>query len=326
MQFKDYYKVIGVAEDASADEIKKAYRKLARQHHPDLSKDEGATERFKELGEAYEVLKDPAKREEYDQIRNYGAAEGEEFRPPPDWRSNADFGGGGYTEADAAGFSDFFQSLFGQRAAGSAHGRHEPGAARFALRGEDIHYRIAVTLEESYHGATRAISLQSHRIDEQGRVLPDIKKLNVKIPMGVTQGRRIRLKGQGGAGIGGAANGDLYLEVDIRPHALFSVDGADVSLVLPIAPWEAALGSTVKVPTLSGSVSLTIKPGAQAGQKLRLSGRGLPGKVNGDQKVSGDQYVLLKIVMPKVVSEEDRALMAKMREQMPFNPRETLGV
>ena len=320
MDYKDYYEIIGVAENATADEIKKAYRKLARDYHPDLNKDEGATERFKELGEAYEVLKDPAKREEYDQLRRYGAAPGEDFQPPPGWQSKAGFSGGGYTEADAAGFSDFFQSVFGERAAGAADRGARHRGARFAVPGEDILYRIKVTLEEAYHGASRALSLQTHSFDEQGRVLPETRTLNVKIPKGVTEGQKIRLKGQGGPGFGGAASGDLYMEVELEPHRLFTVDGKNVSLVLPLAPWEAALGATVKVPTLGGPVNVTVKPGAQPGQKLRLTGRGLPGKPD------GDQYVVLKIVMPKVADAEDRALFEKMREQMAFNPREQLGV
>jgi curved DNA-binding protein len=320
MKFKDYYKTMGVPEDASADEIKKAYRKFARKHHPDLNKDETTGDKFKELGEAYEVLKDPAKREEYDQLRKYGAGADEEFAPPPGWQSGADFSGGGYTTADAAEFSDFFETLFGRRAARKTYAGAGTGGAPFAIRGEDIHYRIPVTLEESYKGSTRGISLQTHRFDDDGRASPETKTLNVKIPKGVTQGQRIRLRGQGGAGFGGAPNGDLYMEVELEPHALFSVDGRDVTLVLPAAPWEAALGATVKVPTLGGTVNLTIPPGAQSGQKLRLKGRGLPGSVN------GDQYVVLKIVLPPVDSAEDRALMERMRQQMPFNPRETLGV
>ena len=322
MEFKDYYKIIGVAEDASADEIKKAYRKLAREHHPDLNKDDGSAERFKEVGEAYEVLKDPAKREEYDQLRRYGARPGGEFRPPPGWQPRGDFGdGGSHGNADAAGFSDFFRSMFGERAAGpGAAGRARSGGVRFAIPGEDIHYRIRVGLEDSFHGASRTLTLQTHRFDEEGRVLPETRTLNVKIPKGVTDGQMIRLKGQGGAGFGGAPNGDLYLEVELGPHPLFSVEGRDVSLVLPVAPWEAGLGATVKVPTLGGPVSLAIKPGAQAGQRLRLAGRGLPGKP------PGDQYVILKIVMPKVAGGEDEALLQRMREQMGFNPRETLGV
>ncbi len=320
MQFKDYYKIMGVPEDTSADEIKKAYRALARKHHPDLNKDTDSAEKFKELGEAYEVLKDPAKREEYDQLRKYGASPGGEFKPPPGWQSGADFSEGGFTKADASEFSDFFETLFGRGRARSTHGGASAGGAPFAMRGEDIQYRIPVTLEESFNGSTRAISLQTHRYDDHGRVVPETKTLNVKIPKGVTHGQQIRLRGQGGAGFGGAPNGDLYMEVELEPHALFSVDGRDVTLVLPVAPWEAALGASMKVPTLGGTVNLTIPPNAQSGQKLRLKGRGLPGKT------AGDQYVILQIVLPAVDSAEDRALMEKMRQQMPFNPRATLGV
>ncbi len=318
MQFKDYYKIMGVPEDASADDVKKAYRALARKHHPDLNKDADSAEKFKELGEAYEVLKDPAKREEYDQLRKYGASAGQEFKPPPGWRSGSDFAGGGYTTADTAEFSDFFESLFGQRAARKAHAG--PGGGSFALRGEDVSYRIPVTLEEAYAGSTRSISLRTHKFDDQGNAIPETKTLNVKIPKGVTQGQKIRLRGQGGAGFGGGPNGDLYMEVELEPHPLFTVDGRDITLVLPVAPWEAALGAGVKVPTLGGAVNLTIPPNAQSGQRLRLKGRGLPGSV------PGDQYVLLQIVMPPVDSAEDRALMETMRQQMPFNPRESLGV
>jgi len=320
MKFKDYYETMGVPEDASADEIKKAYRKLARKHHPDLNNDERAADRFKELGEAYEVLKDPAKREEYDQLRKYGASAGEEFTPPPAWQSGTDFSGGGYTTADAAEFSDFFETLYGQRTARQTRSGAGPGRASFAFPGEDIHYRIPVTLEESYTGSSRSISLQIHRFGDDGRVVPETKTLNVKIPKGVIQGQKIRLRGQGGAGFGGAPNGDLYMEVELEPHKVFSVEGTNVTLVLPVAPWEAALGASVKVPTLGGAVNLTIPPGAHSGQKLRLKGRGLPGSVD------GDQYVVLQIVLPPVDSDEDRALMETMREQMPFNPRETLGV
>ena len=320
MKFKDYYTTMGVPEDASADEIKKAYRTLARKYHPDINKDQGSDEQFKELGEAYEVLKDPAKRAEYDQIRKYGATSGGDFKPPPGWHSGADFSGGGYTTADPAEFSDFFETLFGHRAARRPYEGSGPSGAPFAIRGEDIHYRIPVTLEEAYNGATRGISLQTRLFDKEGRGIPETKTLNVKIPKGVIDGQKIRLRGQGGAGFGGAPNGDLYLEVELNPHPRFIADGQNVTLVLPVAPWEAALGASVKVPTLGGAVNLTIPPNARAGQKLRLKGRGLPGKAN------GDQYVVLQIVLPPVDSAEDRSLMETMRQQMPFNPRETLGV
>jgi len=330
MEFKDYYKIIGVAEDASADEIKKAYRKLARKHHPDLNTDAGAEAKFKELGEAYEVLKDPAKRAEYDQLRAYGAsARGSTFTPPPGWQSGADFKGGGFTGADASAFSDFFESLYGQHTARQAHEFHEAqggagaGRARFAFPGEDIHYRISVSLHDSYTGAQRSLSLQTHRMGADGRMTPETKTLTVTIPKGVVQGQKIRLRGQGGPGFGGAPNGDVYMEVELEPDPVFSVEARDVTLVLPIAPWEAALGAQVQAPTLGGAVSLTIPAGAQSGQKLRLKGRGLPGPPG---LVAGDQYVVLQIVMPPVEGAEDRALLEQMRDRMPFNPRAALGV
>lgn len=324
MKFKDYYKILGVSEAASSDEIKRAYRSLARKYHPDLNKDDDASERFKEVGEAYEVLKDPAKREEYDQVRKYGTGPGEEFRPPPGWQSGADFADGGYTSTGSSDFSDFFEALYRQHGARAADSGSGSGARRrtasFAMPGEDIYYRIPLTLEESYHGGTRSISLQSHKLDERGQLIPETKTLNVRIPKGVIEGQQIRLRGKGGAGFGGAPDGDLYLEVELQPHPMFSLDGRDVTLVLPVAPWEAALGATVEVPTLGGSVNLSIPPNTNSGQKLRLKGRGLPGKPN------GDQYVTIKIVLPPVKTDEDRALLETMRQQMPFNPREQLKV
>ncbi|MDH3688797.1 MAG: DnaJ domain-containing protein [Gammaproteobacteria bacterium] len=318
MKFVDYYKIMGVEEDASAEDIKKAYRRLARKYHPDVSKESNAEAKFKELGEAYEVLKDPEKRTEYDELRRYGGVAGEEFTPPPGWQPHAG-SRGGFTDADAAHFSDFFETLFGN----SRHGSHYSTASRgstFAMRGEDIHYRIPVSLEESYDGATRNISLHTHRLDQRGQAVPDIKTLTIKIPKGVTDGQKIRLRGQGGSGIGGAPDGDLYLEVELTPHRHFIAENRDITLILPISPWEAALGATVQVPTLSGLVNLTIPANAKAGQKLRLKGKGLPGKP------AGDQYVVLQIVIPEVKSDADRALFKDMQEKMTFNPRTRLGV
>ena len=324
MKFIDYYKVMGVDEKATTDEIKRAYRKLARKYHPDVSKEPDAEEKFKRVGEAYEVLKDPEKRAEYDQLRKYGAVGGEEFTPPPGWESRAGFGEGGFTAGDAGGFSDFFEQIFGgaARRGGGGFGGFE-GARRgggFAMRGEDLHYRMEVTLEEAYRGTSRAISLQTQEVDGKGNVRPKTKTLNVKIPPGVTDGQKIRLKGQGGPGIGGAPNGDLYLEILIAPHSRYMVEGKDVTLVLPVAPWEAALGATVKVPTLGGPVNLTIPPNARSGQKLRLKGRGLPGKP------PGDQYVVLQIVLPEAKTAEQKAMFEEMRKKIPFNPRAHLGV
>lgn len=317
MKFVDYYQTMGVPETATADEIKKAYRRLARKYHPDVSKEKNAEAKFKELGEAYEVLKDPDKRAEYDQLRKYGGAHGDEFQPPPDWQSRAGFSGGGYTEVDPQHFSEFFEQIFGGRG-GAHHTRSQRRGAEFSLRGEDIEYRIPVTLEEAYHGATRDIALQTQTVDEQGRVAPKLKTLKITIPKGVTNGQRIRLKGQGQPGHGSGANGDLYLQVELQSHPRFSADGKDVSLVLPITPWEAALGASIDVPTLGGKVKMNIPSNARAGQKLRLKGQGFPGNP------PGDQYVVLQIAVPEARTEADRELFRKMEAQMPFNPRAQL--
>ena len=321
MEFKDYYQILGVNESASADEIKKAYRKLARKYHPDVSKEANAEHRFKEVGEAYEVLKDPEKRAEYDQLRTLGArGQDGSFQPPPGWESAAGFGGGGFTGADAGHFSDFFESIFGR--AGRAQRTYGRGGRQqsFRMRGEDIHYRLPLFLEEAYNGGERQIQFQVPESDEKGFVKYQQKTLKVKIPAGVGAGRHIRLKGQGAPGIGGAGPGDLFLEIELAPHPLYSVDGNDLSLTLPVAPWEAALGATVKVPTLGGAVSLKIPPQSQTGQKLRLKGRGLPGNP------PGDQYVILQIVMPKLSSQRARELLEELAREAAFDPRETLGV
>ncbi len=315
MKFIDYYQIMGLSETATADEVKKAYRRLARKYHPDVSKEPDAEARFKQLGEAYEVLKDPDKRAEYDQLRRYGAFQGDEFRPPPDWQSRAHFNAGGFTDADARQFSDFFEAIFGGRGA-TAGGRR----GGFAMRGEDIHYRLPVTLEEAHAGGSRAISFVIHGASHDARDAPEQKTLKVTIPAGVTDGQRIRLKGQGQPGFGGAPSGDLFLHVELEPHPRFTVEGRDLTLVLPIAPWEAALGEAVNVPTLHGVVKLTLPPNARAGQKLRLKGKGLTGKP------PGDLYVLLQIVLPQVTSEADRELFRTLSRQLPFNPRATLGV
>ena len=319
MEFKDYYQILGVNESASADDIKKSYRKLARKYHPDVSKEADAEARFKEVGEAYEVLKDPEKRAEYDQLRKLGARGGDgNFRPPPGWESAAGFGGGGYTEADARHFSDFFEEIFGR--SGQAHRDYGRGGQQrhFRMRGEDIHFRLALFLEEAYKGGERQIQFQVPEADEHGRMKYRQKTLNVKIPAGIGAGQHIRLKGQGAPGIGGGEAGDLFLEIELAPHPLYSVDGKDLTLTLPIAPWEAALGATVKVPTLDGTVNLKIPPNAQSGQKLRLKARGLPGKP------AGDQYVVLQVVMPTDLNPKAKELFEQLATEASFNPREKL--
>ena len=316
MEFKDYYKTMGLARDASQEDIKRAYRRLARKYHPDVSKEADAEARFKEVGEAYEVLKDPEKRAAYDRLLEGGYSAGEEFRPPPGWDAGFEFSGGGFTGADASEFSDFFESLFG----GAGPFRGTRSARGFAQRGEDRHARIQISLEDAFHGTTRTVTLQAPEVDAQGRVRTRSHSLNVRIPAGVIQGQRIRLTGQGGPGLGSAPAGDLYLEVLLAPHPVYEVEGRDVYLTLPVSPWEAALGAKVKVPTLAGAVEMTIPSGAQSGQKLRLKGRGLPGSP------PGDQYLVLQIRTPKPETEAQRQLYEQLARALPFNPRDKLGV
>jgi curved DNA-binding protein len=317
MEFKDYYDIIGVKRSATQDEIKRAYRKLARKYHPDVSKEADAEIRFKELGEAYEVLKDPEKRAAYDQL---GAdwKNGQDFRPPPDWDQGFEFHGGGFTDADAAQFSDFFESLFGRQGFGGR--RQAYGGGDFHAPGEDTHARIMIDLEDAYKGATRTMTLKHTELGADGR--PQIKErtLNVRIPRGVRQGQHIRLSKQGGPGIGKGEAGDLYLEVGFNPHKRYHVEGRDVYLDLPVAPWEAALGATVKVPTPSGNIDLKIPPNSSGGRKLRLKGRGLP------SKQPGDLFVVLRIELPRADTDEARAAYREFESAFDYNPRAEMGV
>ncbi len=321
MEFRDYYAVLGVSESASADEIKKAYRKLARKYHPDVSKEEDADEKFKDVGEAYEVLKDPEKRAEYDQLRKYGARSDGSFEPPPGWQSASGFRSGGYTEADARQFSDFFEEVFGGGARGFSGGGFGGFRQNMQSRGEDVHARLALFLEEAFHGCEKQIQFTTHEVDEQGRILTRPKTLNVKIPAGMREGQHIRLKGQGSPGTGGGENGDLFIEVELAPHPVFTVEGRDILLTVPVAPWEAALGASVTVPTVVGKVSLKVPKGSNSGRKLRLKGKGLPGKQ------PGDQIVILQVVMPEQHSKEAEELYQQLAEaEKAFNPRSKLHV
>ena len=315
MEFKDYYETMGVKRDATQDEIKRAYRKLARKYHPDVSKEPDAEIRFKDVGEAYEVLKDPEKRAAYDQLgANWQA--GQDFRPPPDWAEQGfEFRGGEFTGADASEFSDFFESLFGRGFA-----RTRTSRAQFDARGEDTYARVVIDLDDAYQGATRTLTLRHSELDATGRPQLKERTLNVRIPKGVRQGQHIRLAGQGGEGIGKGDAGDLYLEVEFRPHPFFHVEGKDVFLELPVAPWEAALGATVKAPTPTGAVDLKIPAGSAGGRKLRLKGRGIPGKA------PGDVYVVLQIALPAADSESAKTAYRDLEKALNFNPRARLGV
>ncbi|HET8699006.1 MAG TPA: DnaJ C-terminal domain-containing protein [Gammaproteobacteria bacterium] len=311
MEFKDYYEIMGVARDASPEDIKRAYRRLARKYHPDVSKEKNAEERFKEIGEAYEVLRDPEKRAAYDQLGKRPA--GEEFRPPPDWHFDFDTGApGGEAGVGGGMHSDFFEQLFG----GLGGLRGGRGArAGFRSRGFDTTARVEITLEEAFRGTTRTLSLQRMERDASGRAKPRTQQLNVRIPAGVTDGQQIRVPAQGEPGIGGEAPGDLFLEMHVLPHRFFKLEGRDVWLDLPITPWEAALGETVRVPTLAGRVDLKIPKGSQTDRQLRLKERGLPGKP------PGDQFVVLKIVVPPADTPEREALYKELAAAAKMNPR-----
>ena len=317
MEFKDYYAIMGLERNATQDEIKRAYRKLARKYHPDVSKEKEAEARFKEIGEAYEVLKDAEKRAAYDQLGADWKA-GQDFRPPPDWNTGFEFSGGGFTGGDAADYSAFFESLFGRAGMGGARRGRGGG---FGAQGEDRHARVQIDLEDAYTGATRTITLRVPDIDAEGHLITREHTLKVTIPKGVRAGQHLRLAGQGGPGLGQGKAGDLYLEIEFRPHKLFRVVEGDVYLDVPVAPWEAALGATMRVPTPSGNVELKVPAGATAGRKMRLRGRGIPGKP------PGDFYVVLQIAVPPAETAAAKALYAKMAEQFErFNPRDNLSI
>lgn len=311
MQYKDYYKIMGLARDAGQDDIKRVYRKLARKYHPDVSKEPGAEEKFKEIGEAYEVLKDPEKRTAYDRLGSRWQA-GEDFRPPPGWDQGFEVRGGGFGPgAEAGDFSDFFETLFGHGFRGARTGSHR--------RGEDSHAKVLIDLEDAYQGATRSLTLRPTTIDEQGRPRTIERTLKVRIPKGIRPAQHIRLAGQGASGVGPGNTGDLYLEVEFRPHPLYRVEDGDVYLELPVAPWEAALGAIVKAPTPGGMVELKIPARSSGGQKLRLKGRGIPGSP------PGDLYAVLRIALPPADTQAAKEFYQKMARELAFNPRANLG-
>lgn len=313
MEYKDYYKIMGVGRDAKPEEIKRAYRKLARKYHPDVSKEPGAEEKFKEVAEAYAVLGDEQKRKAYDELGS-NWQQGQDFRPPPNWDTRGfEF----HTAAPGGGanFSDFFEELFR-----GLHGEGGRRAGSARMRGQNEHARIFIDLEDAIHGATRTLNLRVEEPDAHGRMHRRNRTLNVRIPKGVRAGQHIRLSRQGGVGIGGGEPGDLLLEVQFNPHRFYSVEGKDLTLKLPVAPWEAALGAKVKVPTPDGAVELKVPAGARTGQRLRLKGRGLPGRS------PGDLYARLEIVTPPAHDAEQRALYENMARKFSFDPRKGLGV
>jgi curved DNA-binding protein len=333
MEFKDYYKILEVPRDASQDDIRKAYRKLARKYHPDVSKEANAETRMRDVNEANDVLRDAEKRAEYDALAA-GVSGGNGATPPPGWDRDFEFSGtGGAGDAD---FQDFLNGMFKQAARkrqGFAQGRGDqrgagpaggfgghPAGQTFKMRGEDHHADIEITLEDSFSGVTRELSLRSVQLDDQGRPYMGTRTLSVRIPTGVREGQMIRLSGQGMPGEGGGEPGDLFLTVRFAPHAVYQADGRDLNMQLPITPWEAALGGKVHAPTMQGEVEVHIPAGSKQGGKLRLRGKGLPGDP------AGDLYLTLDIVWPPADNDAARAAYRQLAEAAAFNPRRHLGV
>lgn len=305
MKYKDYYGVLGVARDAGAEDIKKAYRKLAHKYHPDVSKDPGGEEKFKDIAEAYATLKDAEKRAAYDQLGRHRP--GENFQPPPDW--GAHFGDGRF-KFDEADLADLFAGFAG-RGQGGARG------AGMAMPGEDYEVTAGIGLEDALHGTQVELNLSMPEYDAQGRLHRVPRKFTARIPKGATDGQRLRLRGKGGKGFGGGPDGDLFLHIQLRPHALFRPDGHDLYLDLPLAPWEAALGATLEVPTLAGTVHLKVPAGTLAGRKLRLAKRGLP-RPHGEP---GDLFAIVQIMVPPALTERERKLYEELAADSTFDPR-----
>jgi curved DNA-binding protein len=328
MKYTDYYAVLGVARDAPEAQIKKAYRRLARQYHPDVSKDPEGERKFKEIAEAWATLRDPEKRAAYDQLGQHGP--GEEFQPPPDWARRYAAGagaaagpgmgaaGGGFSFEDLD-LSDLFAELSRGRAGGGGPraGAAGPGGSARPLRGEDYEASARISLEDAFNGAVVELDLAIPDYDEHGRLARRARAFKARIPRGATDGQRLRLPGKGGRGLHGGRDGDLYLNISLRPHPLFRADGHDLYLDLPVAPWEAALGASVEVPTLSGTVRLKIPPGTHAGRQLRLAGRGLPDPHGG----AGDLYAIVHVVVPAGLDAREKELFEALAAASKFDPR-----
>lgn len=309
MQYRDYYKILGVPRGASLDEIRKAFRKLARKYHPDVSKEPDAENRMKEINEAYAVLSDPEKRAAYDRLGE-GYQAGQEFRPPPGWDAGFEFRGRGASPFEAADFSDFFTELFGRMGRGGF-----TTGGPFRARGEDHHAVVELDIADAFEGVTRQINLRLPQVDAQGHVQWVTRTLNVKIPRGVHEGQVIRLAGQGAPGIGGGPPGDLLLEVRFRPHPQLRAEGRNLYMHLPITPWEAALGAAIPIDLPSGQVRVRIPPGTQSGRQLRVRGKGIPGEP------PGDLILQAQVVLPPADTPQARAIYETMARELAFDPR-----
>jgi len=306
MKYKDYYAILGVKRDASANAIKTAYRRLARKYHPDVSKEKDAEEKFKEMAEAYETLRDPEKRAAYDQLGSY--TPGQEFRPPPDWDQRFAQGQGGFDDID---LSSLFAGLAGRQ--GAADARH----ANRPMAGSDYEAAVRISFAQAFLGTEVDLSLAVLEWDPEGGVRRVPHRVKTRIPRGVVDSEKLRVPGKGGKGVNGGPNGDLYLNIEVAAHPLYRVSGKDIYLDLPLAPWEAVLGTSLSVPTPAGAVTLKVPAGARAGQQLRLAGRGMT-RGSGP---SGDLYARLRIEVPTVVDGKQSALYQQLSESSDFNPR-----
>ncbi|MGA2025018.1 MAG: DnaJ C-terminal domain-containing protein [Steroidobacteraceae bacterium] len=303
MKYKDYYASLGLERGASDEEVKKAYRRLARKYHPDVSKESDAEAKFKEIAEAYQTLKDPEKRAAYDQLGSHPS--GEEFHPPPGWQQQ--YSDTGFASEDLD-LSDLFAQL---------RGRASRGGARGASPGRDYEVAVPITIEDAYHGTQIDLDLNMPEYDERGQLHRVPRAFKARVPKGATDGQRLRVPGKGGKGFNGGRDGDLYLNITLQPHSLYRAAGHDLYLDLPLAPWEAVLGTTVEVPTPGGTVRLKVPPGTQAGRQLRLPKRGLPKPKEGQ----GDLYAIVQIVLPSVVTDSERALYQQLAAASAFDPR-----
>lgn len=318
MKFKDYYEILGIARTATLDEIKKSYKRLAHQFHPDVTKDPKGEEKFKEIGEAYATLKDKEKRAAYDDLGKHGT--GEEFRPPPNWGANNNgnpFGQGGQNSQqnpfDAIDLADLFASF--------SAGKHQNQSKNQAVPGQDYELAASISLEDANAGTTLDLNFSVPEQDARGLVKQVPHSFKARIPKGVTNGTKMLLRGKGGKGFNGGENGNLYLNITFLPHILFKVVDHDLFIDLPITPWEAALGATVTVPTLQGAVNLKIPSGSKSGQKMRIAKRGMPKKNDGH----GDLFAVIQLVIPPNLTDSERELLTKLKASSSFNPRAHFG-